>query len=157
MSRDRTADAEKETIRLLKRKPPYPLTIKLREIPDDEPLHEKKKSHFAKLFLKKNRRATVLASVPWFLQDLGTYGIGIFTPTILGTILGHTNHHAPNLAAIIHNDMLAAKGAAFLDILLLVGIIFAVILADRVGRMKLQVFGFFGCAVGLPLDRKSVV
>ncbi len=25
-------------------------------------------------------RATVLASVPWFLRDLGTYGIGIFTP-----------------------------------------------------------------------------
>src|SRR5580704_5670321 len=25
---------------------------------------------------------TVLASIPWFLQDLGTYGIGIFTPTI---------------------------------------------------------------------------
>jgi MFS family permease len=47
--------------------------------------------------------------------------------------------------------MIAAKGAAFLDILLLVGIICAVVLADKVGRMKLQVFGFFGCAAGLLL------
>jgi MFS transporter, putative metabolite transport protein len=40
------------------------------------------------LFKKRYRRATILASVPWFLQDLGTYGIGIFTPTILASALG---------------------------------------------------------------------
>jgi len=33
--------------------------------------------------------------------------------------------------------------------MLLVGITFAVLLADRLGRIKLQVFGFIGCAVGL--------
>ena len=40
------------------------------------------------LFNKRYRRATILASVPWFLQDLSTYGIGIFTPTILAAALG---------------------------------------------------------------------
>ena len=35
------------------------------------------------LFNKANIRATVLASIPWFLQDLGTYGLGIFMTTIL--------------------------------------------------------------------------
>jgi MFS transporter, putative metabolite transport protein len=40
------------------------------------------------LFKKRYRRATILASVPWFLQDLSTYGIGIFTPTILGRRAG---------------------------------------------------------------------
>ena len=43
---------------------------------------------FASLFNAANRRATILASVPWFLQDLGTYGIGIFTPTILAAAVG---------------------------------------------------------------------
>lgn len=151
MSRGRVEEAEKEIRRLLRRQPPYPTKISLREVPDDEPEHERHKSKFSKLFNKKNRRATVLASVPWFLQDLGTYGIGIFTPTILGKILGHPNIGTPNLAAVIHSDMIAAKGAAFLDLLLLVGIVCAVFLADKLGRMKLQVFGFFGCAAGLLL------
>ena len=151
MSRGRVQEAEKATLRLLSRDPAYPTKINLREVPDDEPAHEQHKSKFKKLFNKKHRRATVLASVPWFLQDLGTYGIGIFTPTILVSILGLRNEQEQNLSAVIHNDMLAAKGAAFLDILLIVGIVCAVILADKLGRMKLQVFGFFGCAVGLLL------
>jgi len=151
MSRGRVLEAEKATLQLLARNPAYPTKISLREVADDEPAHERHKSKFKKLFNKKNRRATILASVPWFLQDLGTYGIGIFTPTILVSILGLRNEQEQNLSAVIHNDMLAAKGAAFLDILLIVGIVCAVILADKIGRMKLQVFGFFGCAVGLLL------
>lgn len=155
MSRGRIAEAEKATIRLLYRDPQYPKKIRLREVPDDEPELERHKSKFKKLFKPKNRRATILASVPWFLQDLSTYGIGIFTPTILASILGHTSPHKQNLAGVIYNDMIAAKGAAFLDILLLVGIICAVFLADKIGRMKLQVFGFVGCAAGLLLAALS--
>ena len=40
------------------------------------------------LFSEANRGRTVLAAVPWFLQDLATYGIGIFTPTILAATVG---------------------------------------------------------------------
>ena len=66
------------------------------------------------LFAGPARRATILASVPWFLQDLGTYGIGIFTPTILArTIGGHAHTHTVSTAGgdvrvdsgfIVHND-----------------------------------------------------
>jgi MFS transporter, putative metabolite transport protein len=103
------------------------------------------------LLNKANRRATILASAPWFLQDLGTYGIGIFTPTILAASIGHKTAHVRSVADLILNDELAAKGAAMIDVLLIVGIIFAVLLADKVGRIALQVFGFIGCAVGLLL------
>ena len=65
--------------------------------------------------------------MPWFLQDLGTYGIGIFTPTILATLIG----------AIIDH-------------------VFAVLLTDRVGRIRLQILGFIGCAVGLLLAALSL-
>ena len=152
MSRGRVAEAEKELRLLLRRDPQYPKKIRLVEVPDDEPEPEQHKSKFRKLFGKKYRRATILASVPWFLQDLATYGIGIFTPIILGVLLGHAkNLDERNLAEVIHNTQIAAKGAAFLDSLLLVGIICAVLLADKVGRMKLQAFGFYGCAAGLLL------
>jgi MFS transporter, putative metabolite transport protein len=96
-----------------------------------------------------NLRATILASVPWFFQDLGTYGIGIFTPTILAASIGHKTEHVRSLADLIYNDVLAAKGAALIDLLLIVRIVCAVLLADTIGRIRLQVFGFIGCAAGL--------
>jgi MFS transporter, putative metabolite transport protein len=108
-------------------------------------------ARYGVLFNRSNRRATILASVPWFLQDLGTYGIGIFTPTILATSLGREPVHARNLSDLIYNDMLAAKGAALIDLLLLIGIVAAVLLADKVSRITLQGFGFIGCAAGLLL------
>jgi MFS family permease len=107
------------------------------------------------LFNKTNRRATILASVPWFLQDLGTYGIGIFTPTILAAAVGANSDHARSIADLIANDITAAKGAALITSLLIVGIIFAVLLADTVGRISLQILGFLGCAVGLVLAALS--
>jgi len=110
---------------------------------------------YLSLFKKKNRRATILASVPWFLQDLGVYGIGIFTPTILAAVIGkESKSHA--LADTIHNDMLGAKGSALMDTLFVLGIIVAFFMVDRVGRIKLQIVGFIGCAVGLVLAGLSI-
>jgi MFS transporter, putative metabolite transport protein len=72
-------------------------------------------------------------------------------PTILATLIGASIDHPRNTAELIQRDILATKGAAFIDVLLIVGIVFAVLLADRVGRIRLQIFGFIGCAVGLLL------
>lgn len=153
VAQGRVPEAERETEKLLNRKPPYPKKVVL--APAD-PEHKGKHPGFGKLFSKdKNRRATILAAVPWFLQDLGTYGIGIFTPTILAATIGVTNDHPGSLAAVIHGDMEAAKGAAIVDVLLIVGIVAAVLLADRVGRIRLQMFGFVGCAAGLLLAALS--
>src|SRR5262249_57362479 len=77
--------------------------------------HAKHQDGYAALFNKENRRATIFASVPWFLQDLGTYGIGIFTPTILAASVGHKAAHIRNISDLISNDELAAKGAALID------------------------------------------
>ncbi|MDQ0347323.1 MFS transporter [Ancylobacter vacuolatus] len=144
-ARGRKHEAERETARLLQRKPTYPKKVVLsatRQV-------EAGASGWKALFDRRNRRATILASVPWFLQDLSTYGIGIFTPTILAAALGHDSGNARNIAEIIQNDIGAAEGAAMIDVLLIVGIIFAVALADRVGRVPLQILGFIGCAAGL--------
>lgn len=153
-ARGQLAAAEAELTRLLRRKPLYPQQVSL--APPKASPETASRSGYAALFSPTNRRATILASVPWFLQDLGTYGIGIFTPTILAAAVGHESDHPRNVADIIHNDMLAAKGAALLDTLLIVGIIAAVLLADRIGRIPLQIAGFIGCAVGLLLAALSI-
>jgi MFS family permease len=108
------------------------------------------------LFNSRNRRATIFASVPWFIQDLGTYGIGIFTPTILAAALGGGSDHIRSLSDMISDDILAAKGAAMINVLLIVGIFCAVMLADITGRIKLQILGFIGCAAGLLIASFSI-
>jgi MFS family permease len=146
--------AEEAAKRLLDRKPQYPKEIKLAP-PASNGVPAKHPS-FADLFNAKNLRATIFASVPWFLQDLGTYGIGIFTPTILAASIGKGADHVRSTTDLIANDIIAAKGSALITALLIVGIAFAVVLADRVGRIKLQIVGFVGCAAGLLLASLSV-
>jgi MFS family permease len=148
--------AERAMAALLVRKPKYPGQITLPELVVSGAGGGKRPS-FGALFEKgRNLRATILASVPWFLQDLGTYGIGIFTPTILATAFGSPADHVRSTSDLIMNDILAAKGSALITSLLIVGIAFAVVLADKVGRIKLQIFGFIGCAVGLLIASFSV-
>jgi MFS transporter, putative metabolite transport protein len=144
-------EAEKSVIRLLRREPQYPTNIQLARSAASVHGETHSNRSFWALFNRRNRRATIFASLPWFIQDLSTYGIGIFTPVILAAAIGGGPDHIRSLSDLIANDILASKGAALIDILLLVGIAFAVALADRVGRIKLQIFGFIGCAVGLLL------
>jgi putative MFS transporter len=155
VARGREREAEDEILRLLKRTPPYPHEVRLT---DATGAHKRgpRGSGYAALFQPRNLRATILASAPWFLQDLGTYGVGIFTPTILAVAVGHKREYAQSVADLVNNDLIAAKGAAFIDLLLLVGIVAAVLLTDRVGRIRLQVLGFIGCAAGLFIAAQSV-
>jgi MFS family permease len=148
----RRQEAKKALAHLLRRNPPYPKEL---EIKDVEVKESAEKVDYWSLFKKPHRKATILASLPWFFQDLGTYGIGIFTPTILAATIGATSSHERNLAEVVHNDLMAVKGAAGIDVLLLVGIVAAVLLVDRIGRIKLQIWGFIGCAVGLGIAASS--
>ena len=155
MVRGELLSAERAIARLLFRQRQYPNNIALQE-PHERHLDLHRGSRLAALFSDPhNRRATILASVPWFLQDLATYGIGIFTPTILAVAFGSPIDHVRSTVDIITDDILAAKGSAAISVLLIVGILCAVLLADRVGRIKLQIAGFLGCAAGLLLAALS--
>jgi len=148
-ARGRVEEATREATRLLARDPPYPKQITLAAPPAGQA--EMQDEGFRTVLAPANRRATILASVPWFLQDLGTYGIGLFTPTILAATFGHSTAIHTSLAGVIDKDLLAAKGAALVDILLILGVGAATLLADRAGRIPLQILGFIGCAAGLLL------
>ncbi|MPZ41422.1 MAG: MFS transporter [Rhizobiales bacterium] len=158
ISRGRIKEAEREALKLLAREPPYPKEIKLSgaEATSGNAIEaDTAQAGWTALFDRKNRGATILASVPWFFQDLSTYAIGIFTPTILAASIGHQKEHPTAIADIIQNNLLAAKGAAFIDVLLIIGILFAIWLTDRLGRISLQIFGFVGCAAGLLIAAMS--
>jgi MFS family permease len=82
--------AQEAVTKLLVRTPQYPSEINLKRHTEGA---QPEKPSFWALFNRRNRRATIFASAPWFIQDLGTYGIGIFTPTILAAALGGGADH----------------------------------------------------------------
>ena len=133
----RMKEAVVETHKLLKREPQYPKIVDLLDphISEHHGDREEPERHIAVLFDKDHRRATFLASIPWFLQDLSTYGIGIFTPVILALTIGAAGevHDVPG---IVHKVRLAATGTAMLDVLLILGILAAIFLVERAGRIQ---------------------
>jgi len=112
---------------------------------ETDPQPQGQQLNYGSLFSSKYFRNTLFASVPWFLQDIATYGIGIFTPTIIG-ILAFANE-----TDFLVREIQSAKGSAIVDIFLILGFLIAVFLVDKVGRIPLQITGFIGMAVGLSL------
>ncbi|MFF4899200.1 MFS transporter [Streptomyces sp. NPDC001068] len=97
-----------------------------------------------RLFAPRWRRRTVFSAAPWFLMDIATYGVGIFTPTLLASMsLAGAN------TTFIADDIASTTGTALLDVFLAVGFALAIVLVDRVGRVPLQLTGFAVMAVAL--------
>lgn len=116
----------------------------------EEHHHEKvrrKDGGYAALFSAKYIRRTVLVAGAWFLMDIATYAIGIFTPTILAALEFTSKTHAGPIA----KDFAGTEGAAFLDLFLIVGFLLNILLVDKWGRINLQVLGFAGMTLGLLL------
>jgi MFS family permease len=146
--------AEQAVSRLLYRKPIYPVSVALvRHVVDED---SASKQTFFALFNAKNLRATIFSSVPWLFQDLGTYGIGVFTPTLIAAALGSGPDKIRSPADLIASGIHSAQAAALTTSLLIVGIVFAIALSDSLGRIRLQIFGFLGCAVGLGIASMSI-
>ncbi|WP_052055399.1 MFS transporter [Myxosarcina sp. GI1] len=118
-----------------------PITI----TPETDPPSREPSLKYGSLFSPEYRRNTLFASVPWFLQDIATYGIGIFTPAIIGTLAFSAKD------SFLSKEMAAARGSAFVDLFLIVGFVLAVLLVERAGRIRLQIAGFIGMAVGLAI------
>jgi MFS family permease len=98
------------------------------------------------LFKRDLRRRTILTAVPWFLMDIAVYGVGIFTPTILAALA-----LAGPDATFLADDIASTEGTAVLDVFLVIGFLIAIWQVERVGRIRLQIFGFGMMAVALTL------
>ncbi len=95
------------------------------------------------LFGARYLARTIFVTVPWFLMDIGLYGIGIFTPTILSAMAfaGH--------GSLIHTDILSTQGAIFLDLFLVIGFALNIAFIEKIGRIRLQLIGFGGMTVAM--------
>lgn len=96
------------------------------------------------LFRRDMIRRTIFTSVPWFLMDIATYGVGIFTPTLLAALA----LAGPN-ATFLADDIASTGGTAALDGFLVVGFVLAILFVERVGRVPLQLTGFAMMAIAL--------
>ncbi len=97
------------------------------------------------LFSRAYRARTVLVAIPWFLMDIATYGVGLFTPIILGAIVsGRTG-------GVIADDFADASGSSAIDLFLLFGFLLGIWAVQRFGRIRMQVIGFAGMTCGMIL------
>jgi MFS transporter, putative metabolite transport protein len=105
----------------------------------------------AVMFSRPYRARTALVAIPWFLMDIATYGVGLFTPVILGAI--EISEGAPG---IIRHDFAVAKGSGVIDLFLLFGFLLGIWMVPRFGRIRMQVIGFAGMTVGMLLLMAAV-
>jgi MFS family permease len=96
------------------------------------------------LFSRDYRARTMLVAVPWFLMDIATYGVGLFTPIILGTI-----DVSAKGVGVIARDFADARGSAVIDLFLLFGFLVGIWAVPRFGRIRMQAIGFAGMALGM--------
>jgi MFS family permease len=96
------------------------------------------------LFSRRYRARTALVTIPWFLMDIATYGVGLFTPTILDAI--EISRGTRGLNA---NDFGLAEGSAIIDLFLLIGFLLGIWIVPRFGQIRMQAIGFAGMAVGM--------
>lgn len=96
------------------------------------------------LLSRAYRARTVLVAVPWFLMDIATYGVGLFTPIILGAIEGSAKK-----VGVIAHEFADLKGSTAIDLFLLLGFLLGIWVVPRFGRIRMQAIGFAGMAFGM--------
>jgi MFS family permease len=101
------------------------------------------RSTFADLFKAKYIKQTLLVCITWFLMDISYYGIGIFTPTLMQSL------HFEKSGDFFTQIMVVSKETVFANIFIVIGAYMAVVLIEKVGRIKLQALGFLWVTIGL--------
>ena len=86
------------------------------------------------------------------MMDVATYGVGLFTPVILGAM-----HFASAGAGTVASVFADAEGSGLVDLFLLVGFAVGIWAVPRFGRIPMQVTGFAGMAIGMLLLMLAVL
>jgi MFS family permease len=150
MTRDKFAEAAQAFVRIMpeQKEQVYQLTADHERLAASVP---KMNAGIAILFSPDYRARTALVAIPWFLMDIATYGVGLFTPVILGAI--EISGSAPGL---VRHDLAVAKGSGVIDLFLLFGFLLGIWMVPRFGRIRMQIIGFAGMTVGMLLLMAAV-
>lgn len=103
------------------------------------------------LFSAAYRKRTALVALPWFLMDMATYGIGLFTPVILTAI-----HFGKSSSGTIAAEVAEIKGSGLIDLFLLIGFLIGLVTVPRFGRARMQIIGFLLMAAAMAILVVSV-
>ena len=122
-----------------------PVADPVQRTPEKRPAWHSSLHSYAELFKKKNLRRTILITVPWFFMDFAFYGVGIFTPILIASMMGT---HGTGLD-FIARDFYSSEYTVVLDVFLVIGFILNILFIERIGRIRLQLFGFIGMAAGM--------
>lgn len=108
--------------------------------------HSAKPLGIAALFTPRYRLRTLLVALPWMMMDVATYGVGLFTPVILGAM-----HFASAGKGTLASVFADAEGSGMVDLFLLLGFIAGIWIIPRAGRIPMQIAGFAGMSAGMLL------
>jgi predicted MFS family arabinose efflux permease len=98
----------------------------------------------ATLFHPTYLRSTLLSTVPWFLMDIATYGVGLFTAVLLAEL------HVGGAGLPLVEDVAGlVRGMGLIDTFLLLGFALGIWAISRFGRIRMQLIGFAGMAGGM--------
>jgi MFS family permease len=100
------------------------------------------------LFSPEYRRRTLLVTLPWFFMDVATYGVGLFTTILLGTMRNGGN---VGIIGVVGRDLANALDSGKVDIFLLLGSVLSLWAVPWLGRIHMQMIGFGGMALGMGL------
>ena len=104
---------------------------------------QKNKIGYGPLFRSPYLKATIALSLSWALMDVSYYSIGLFTPDILNAM------HMATSGNFINDTKTIVKNTIFLNSFVALGALISIFVIDRVSRVSLQKFGFFGAFLGL--------
>ncbi len=99
------------------------------------------------LFSPAYRRRTFLVTLPWFFMDVATYGVGLFTTILLGTM---RSSGTPGLGTLTR-DFTNTLDSGKVDVFLLLGSLLSLWAVPRLGRIRMQIIGFTGMSLGMGL------
>lgn len=108
----------------------------------------------SKLFHGKNLKRVIFSGVPWACEGLGVYGIGVFLPILVmalglepanGTVIGGKAIEA------FHHIVNSVEITVWINLFILPGFALGLFLVNRWYHVRIQVWGFVLCAVGLIL------
>ena len=104
---------------------------------------------FRKMFTGNNLKRVILSGVPWACEGLGVYGIGVFLPMLvmaLGIEASGSGTAAP-FARIVDS----VRTTTWINLSMLPGFALGLLLVNRWSHIRIQVWGFILCALGLLL------
>jgi nitrate/nitrite transporter NarK len=102
---------------------------------------------FGALFAPAFLRLTILTAGSWFLMDIATYGVGIFTPVILQSL----DPAAGIDSTLVYREIHVGRASGLIDLFLLLGFLMGIWLVPRAGAIRMQAIGFAGMVAGMAL------